>query len=83
MKLALALRRRYSLPNIHGALSCHLNQAHELRLEMAFVAKQYLELGYDTEDWLENIGKALETESAKKLFTVVKNTSFNNWWKNK
>ena len=52
-------------------------------LECACEAKVYLEKGYKgTENWISNIEKALETESAKKLLQEIKeNPDFINcWW---
>lgn len=50
-------------------------------LETAFRGKEYLDLGYNTLDWIENVEKALETESAKALLQEMKNTKFTDWWK--
>jgi len=51
-------------------------------LEQAFFAKYYLEIGYkETQDWIKNVWNALQTESAKKLFDEMVNTSFSEWWK--
>lgn len=51
-------------------------------LEQAFQAKKYMELGYaETEDWIVNVGKALRTESAKKLWQELQTTGFTDWWK--
>ena len=49
-------------------------------LETAFQAKEYLDLGYPTQNWIDNIEKALETESAKKLIKEMKNIKFTDWW---
>ncbi len=52
-------------------------------LEMAFQAKEYKEQGYSsTQNWIDNVSKAVETESAKKLLTEMEKTSSTNWWKN-
>lgn len=50
-------------------------------LETAFQAKEYSDLGYPTQNWIDNVEKALETESAKKLLQEMKNTRFTDWWK--
>lgn len=51
-------------------------------LEQAFQAKKYMELGFhETEDWIVNVGKALRTESAKKLWQELQTTGFTDWWK--
>jgi putative hydrolase of HD superfamily len=50
-------------------------------LEQAFQAKEYVDLGYESAgDWINNVGKALETDSAKKIFEEMKNTKFTDWW---
>lgn len=52
-------------------------------LENAFQAKEYLEVGYkDAQNWIENIRKILNTESAKKMLKEIEQTSSNDWWKN-
>lgn len=51
-------------------------------LEQAFQAKEYIETGYKgAENWIENVEKALETESAKKIIQEMKKSSFIDWWK--
>lgn len=50
-------------------------------LECAISAVEYKELGYNTNDWINNVGKALKTTSAKKLFAELKNVKPTNWWK--
>jgi len=50
-------------------------------LEMAAMAKEHLEQGRaQARDWLENISKALKTESAKKLFAELEKTDSSDWW---
>jgi putative hydrolase of HD superfamily len=50
-------------------------------LETALTAKEYLEIGYKgAEVWIENVEKALETDSAKKILNQVKNVDFINYW---
>ena len=49
-------------------------------LETAFQAKEYFDLGYPTQNWIDNVEKAVETESAKKLIQEMKNTKFTDWW---
>jgi len=54
-------------------------------LEVAIQAKIYVELGYKgCQNWIDNVEKALEIESAKKLLAEIKeNPDFlNYWWKN-
>lgn len=51
-------------------------------LETAFQAKEYLDLGYaSAQDWIDNVEKAVETESAKKIIAEMKSTKFTDWWK--
>lgn len=50
-------------------------------LEQAFQAKEYVELGYKAmQNWIDNVEKALETESAKKIIKEMKKSSFTDWW---
>ena len=49
-------------------------------LETAFQAKEYLDLGYPTQNWIDNVEKAVETKSAKGLIREMKNTKFTDWW---
>lgn len=52
-------------------------------LEVAFQAKEYIEIGYkDAQDWINNVKKIIVTESAKKILKEMEKTSSNNWWKN-
>lgn len=51
-------------------------------LEQAFQAKEYVDLGYEAaQDWIDNVEKALETDSAKKILKEMKNTKFTGWWR--
>lgn len=51
------------------------------RLEQAFTAKEYIEIGYSyAQDWINNIEKSLITESAKKMLDNIKNHNTNDWW---
>ena len=51
-------------------------------LEVAFQAKEYLDLGYAScIDWINNVEKAVETGSAKKIIAQMKDTRFTDWWK--
>lgn len=50
-------------------------------LEQAFQAKEYLDLGYPMVDkWIDNVEKAVETESAKKIIREMRKTNFTDWW---
>jgi len=50
-------------------------------LEMAAMAKEYLEQGFAAaRDWLDNTGKALKTESAKRLHAELSRTGSTEWW---
>ncbi|MFZ3054528.1 MAG: YfbR-like 5'-deoxynucleotidase [Minisyncoccales bacterium] len=50
-------------------------------LEAAFSAKEYYDLGNSLAmDWINNVGLALETDSAKQIFKEMKETRFTDWW---
>lgn len=50
-------------------------------LEQAFQAKEYIDSGYAAaQDWINNVEKAIETESAKKLIQEMKKVKFTDWW---
>lgn len=49
-------------------------------LETIFQAKEYLELGYPTQRWIDNGRKYLKTESAKKIFDAMGEKSITDWW---
>lgn len=52
-------------------------------LEIAFQAKEYTEIGFSsTQNWINNVEKALETDSAKKILSEMKKTKSTDWWKN-
>ena len=51
-------------------------------LEVAFQAKEYIETGFESvQIWIDNVEKALETESAKKILKEMKNIKFTDWFK--
>ncbi len=51
-------------------------------LETAVTAKEYLDNGYPlVQDWIDNVGSALKTESAKKLWAELKDATAHDWWK--
>lgn len=51
-------------------------------LEMAFKARELMRQGYsDAQLWIDGVRGALQTESAKKLLTVLEKTDPNEWWK--
>lgn len=50
-------------------------------LESAFSAKELYDLGNELAiDWINNVEKALETESAKEILRTMKNIRFTDWW---
>ena len=50
-------------------------------LETAFQAKEYYDLGHPmVKNWIDNVEKALETTSAKKIIEEMKKTKFTDWW---
>lgn len=51
-------------------------------LEVAFQWKIYLESWYkDTQNWIDNVWKALKTPSAKAIWEEMTKSSFTDWWK--
>jgi len=50
-------------------------------LELAATAKELLEKGYDTEDWINNQIERLQTPEAKKLGNILKKQNSTDWWK--
>jgi len=51
-------------------------------LETALQAKEYLDLGYaSTQDFIDNVAAAVETQSAKELVAALRTTQFTDWWK--
>ncbi|MDQ7814985.1 MAG: HD domain-containing protein [Patescibacteria group bacterium] len=51
-------------------------------LETAVTAKEYLEMGHPlVQDWIDNVGNALQTESAKRLWAELKDATAHDWWK--
>lgn len=52
-------------------------------LESAFSAKEHYDLGNELAiDWINNVEKTLETDSAKEIICEMKNTRFTDWWTN-
>lgn len=50
-------------------------------LDMILTAKEYFHQGFiDAGDWIEKIGRKLETESARKLLNCVKEKKPFEWW---
>ena len=50
-------------------------------LENAFMAKEQHDLGNQlAKEWVDNVGRAIETESAKEVFKIMKETKFTDWW---
>ena len=51
------------------------------RLEQALTAKEYIERGYTfTMNWINNIRKALYTETAKRWLKQMMEMNSNDWW---
>lgn len=51
-------------------------------LEVAITARELVCLGYKgAQNWIDNVEKALETQSAKKMLNEIKKTDINDWWK--
>lgn len=50
-------------------------------LESAFSAKELYDLGNSLAmDWITNVEKGVETDSAKEIIKEMKNTRFTDWW---
>ncbi|MFH1306299.1 MAG: HD domain-containing protein [Candidatus Micrarchaeota archaeon] len=49
------------------------------KIECAITAKEYLDLGYKTEVWIENTEKILKTKEGKALFSIIKKTNSLEW----
>jgi putative hydrolase of HD superfamily len=50
-------------------------------LETAFSAKELYDLGNKLAiDWIDNVEKALETDSAKEIIKTMKTVRFTDWW---
>lgn len=51
-------------------------------LEMAVSAREFVVLGYGgMQNWIDNVEKAVETKSAKRLIKIIKKADPNDWWK--
>jgi putative hydrolase of HD superfamily len=49
-------------------------------LEQAFTAKEYLEKGYVTQNWIDNVNSLLQTNSAKNLIETLIKAKSSDWW---
>lgn len=50
-------------------------------LEMAFDAQEFKEKGYlACQDWIDNVGTALKSKSAKLLWQKMQEKNFTDWW---
>ena len=61
--------------NKEGVIACDADL-----LETAMQAKEYLDIGYPTKNWISNVRKHLKTKSAKKLMNELEKTHFTDWW---
>lgn len=51
-------------------------------LETAVSAREFVVLGYKgVQNWIDNVEKAVETKSAKRLIKIIKNADPNDWWR--
>jgi putative hydrolase of HD superfamily len=51
-------------------------------LELAVYARELVVVGYKgMQNWIDNIEKALETESARRLIKLIKKSDPNDWWR--
>jgi len=50
-------------------------------LEQALSAREYINIGYKgMQDWIDNVNKALETDSAKQLLKEIEKSDLNDWY---
>lgn len=50
-------------------------------LEQAFQGKIFVETGYHVaQNWIDNVGKALKTESAKQVWKTMTESHSTDWW---
>jgi len=49
-------------------------------LEQAITAKEYLELGYKTENWIDNVETLIQTKSAKDLIKILRKETAFDWF---
>ncbi|HBH46330.1 MAG TPA: hypothetical protein DDX47_03120 [Candidatus Jacksonbacteria bacterium] len=49
-------------------------------LEAAISAREFLALGYPTQNWIDNARVALETPSAKKMLAEIERQKPEDWW---
>lgn len=50
-------------------------------LDQAFTAKEYIEIGHaSAKDWIKNVGKRLQTKSAKQLHRQLQKVGAYEWW---
>jgi putative hydrolase of HD superfamily len=50
-------------------------------LDMAFQAKEYIEQGHaNAQNWIDNVGKKLMTDSAKSLWKQLQEMDCTSWW---
>jgi putative hydrolase of HD superfamily len=50
-------------------------------LEQAVTAKEYIEKGHKfAQDWINNISKKIQTQSAKKILKDISKANSNDWW---
>ena len=63
--------------NLPDKLQVYLKDAD--KLECAITAKEYLDLGYKTKDWIENTKKLVKSKEAKKLLDELQKESSLKW----
>jgi putative hydrolase of HD superfamily len=49
-------------------------------LECAIQAKEYIDLGFDAKNWINNVRKSLKTRSAKAMLKEIEKTYSMDWW---
>lgn len=50
------------------------------KLELCLQAKFYIDQGFKSQLWIDNVRNSLKTKSAKKLLKIIEKTDANEWW---
>lgn len=78
-ELAAAVRELFSSFQNDSSSEAIISRDADL-LECAFQAKEYMETGHDTADWIANVEKLLRTGSARAILAEMKNMKSTGWW---
>jgi putative hydrolases of HD superfamily len=49
-------------------------------LECAIQAKEYMKIGYEAQDWINNIRRIIMTKSGKMMLDEIEKSNPSNWW---